>query len=105
MRKYSRPNLNDVTLEEFLYALGDPVRLGLVRALFDQEERLSCSEVAAKMNAEDMPPSTCNHHLGILREAGVICSKRSGVRVESCLRKDDIENRFPGLLQALLRYK
>jgi DNA-binding transcriptional ArsR family regulator len=84
-----------------LHALADPVRLAIVRALWQAPDGLNCTEAMAVVNP-DLPKSTCSQHFQTLREAGVIHSERKGVELTSRLRLDDINARFPGLLQSIL---
>jgi DNA-binding transcriptional ArsR family regulator len=46
--------------------------------------------------------STGSHHLKVLREAGVVQGKADGTRRYYSLRRDDLEARFPGLLDSVL---
>jgi hypothetical protein len=39
---------------------------------------------------------------GVLREAGVICQRPAGRKLMITLRRDDLEARFPGLLDLVL---
>jgi DNA-binding transcriptional ArsR family regulator len=47
--------------------------------------------------------STCTHHFRVLREAGVIHQRQEGTSRLNSLRRDDLESRFPGLLETVLR--
>jgi len=47
--------------------------------------------------------STRSHHLRILREAGLTVTRVEGTQRMVSLRRDDLESRFPGLLDAVLR--
>jgi DNA-binding transcriptional ArsR family regulator len=49
-----------------------------------------------------MAKSTLSNHFRILREAGILCSRREGTQYANCLRLDDLDARFPGLLDAIL---
>ena len=53
----------------------------------------------------DLPvvKSTSTHHFKVLREAGVIKQRVEGTTRLSCLRRKDLEARFPGLLDAVLK--
>ena len=42
------------------------------------------------------------HHFRVLREAGVIRQEREGTTKLTSLRRDDLDARFPGLLDAVL---
>jgi DNA-binding transcriptional ArsR family regulator len=46
--------------------------------------------------------STLSHHLRVLRDAGVTRTRQEGTRCFVELRRDDLEFRFPGLLDAVL---
>jgi DNA-binding transcriptional ArsR family regulator len=97
MRPLAHPDREQLTLTAVLYALGDPVRLEIVRALADRGD-LCC-------NAFDptIAKSTMSHHFRILREAGLIHSRKDGTQHINRLRRDDLELVFPGLLDAVLK--
>ncbi|PSM37585.1 transcriptional regulator [Streptomyces dioscori] len=91
----ARPDA-EVTLPRLLGVLSDPTRLGIVRVLSDGAERgwgQLCAPVAK---------STLSHHLKTLREAGVTRTRQEGTRCYVTLRRDALDDRFPGLLSALL---
>jgi DNA-binding transcriptional ArsR family regulator len=46
--------------------------------------------------------STASHHFKVLREAGVVRADVDGTRRYYTLRRDDLEARFPGLLDTIL---
>jgi DNA-binding transcriptional ArsR family regulator len=46
--------------------------------------------------------STGSHHLKVLREAGIVRAEADGTRRYYTLRRDDLEARFPGLLDSVL---
>jgi DNA-binding transcriptional ArsR family regulator len=97
MRPIYHPDQKDISLAGVLYALGDPVRLEIVRRLAEKTEQpcaaLDCS----------LAKSTMSHHFRILRESGVIHSRKEGTQYINTLRCDDLEALFPGLLEAVLR--
>lgn len=49
-----------------------------------------------------MAKSTSTHHFRVLREAGVIRQHYRGTAIQNGLRREDLEARFPGLLDAVL---
>lgn len=59
---------------------------------------MNCSTAAPAQ----LPKSTQSHHYQVLREAGLITSERRGTEVVNVLRRSDIDQRFPGLLTAVL---
>src|SRR6476646_8044191 len=91
------PATDEIELAGVLQALSDPVRLRIVVALAGEAE-LSCKSI-------DLPvvKSTCTHHFRVLREAGVIRQRQEGTSRLNSLRRADLETRFPGLLEAVLR--
>ena len=42
------------------------------------------------------------HHFRVLRESGVIRQKREGTSKLTELRREDLDARFPGLIEAVL---
>jgi DNA-binding transcriptional ArsR family regulator len=50
----------------------------------------------------DVAPSTLSHHFRVLREAGVVRQREDGNRRWTSLRHDDLEHRFPGLLEQIV---
>lgn len=91
------PEPDQLDLAAVLHALSDPVRLRIVAELSGGEER-SCKSF-------DLPvvKSTCTHHFRVLREAGVIRQRVVGATRLNSLRRGDLEARFPGLLESVLR--
>jgi DNA-binding transcriptional ArsR family regulator len=92
------PRTADLELGEVLHALSDPVRLQIVAKLAGGDAERTCGSF-------DLPvtKSTCTHHFKVLREAGVIQQRQEGTTRLNTLRRDDLEARFPGLLETVLR--
>lgn len=90
------PSRDQIELVGVLAALGHPVRARIVRELASGEERF-CGEIAP-----ELPRSTLTGHWRVLREAGVICQRPEGRRQFIRLRREDLDARFPGLLDLLL---
>ncbi|MBB3945114.1 DNA-binding transcriptional ArsR family regulator [Rhizobium skierniewicense] len=96
MRAIPHPALKDVTLAQVLYALSDPVRLGVVRQL-SREGQATCSALDG-----GRPKSSMSHHFKVLREGGLVFTRTDGPAHLNELRRDEINERFPGLLDAVL---
>ncbi|WP_040805264.1 ArsR/SmtB family transcription factor [Nocardia concava] len=79
-----------------LHALGDPVRLELVRAMASGDE-VSCSPAHLTV-----PRSTLSNHWRILREAGLTDTRAEGKARFMTLRRAELDRCFPGLLAAVL---
>ena len=95
----SHPDRSEITLAGVLFALSDPDRLDMVRQLRDGP--VSASSCVPATDA-DIPKSTKSHLLKVLRESGVIRNEPNGRGRLLTLRRDDLEARFPGLLDAVL---
>jgi DNA-binding transcriptional ArsR family regulator len=50
----------------------------------------------------DVAPSTLTHHFRVLREAGIIRQREDGNRRWTTLRDDELDARFPGLIDAIV---
>jgi DNA-binding transcriptional ArsR family regulator len=92
-----QPGPDEIRVETVLQALGEPVRLMIIRALADRPEGIACGDIELPVTA-----STRAHHLKILREAGVLSTHTDGTRRISVLRSDDLEALYPGLLTGVL---
>jgi DNA-binding transcriptional ArsR family regulator len=92
----AHPQRAEIELGAVLHALSDPVRLKIVAALAAGSE-LTCGSF-------DVPvaKSTCTHHFKVLREAGVIQQRQVGTARLNTLRREDLDARFPGLLETIL---
>jgi DNA-binding transcriptional ArsR family regulator len=90
------PAVEELELAAVLHALSDPVRLRIVRDL--------ARNGACRCGAFAVPvaKSTLSHHLKVLREAGVTLTEPAGTQRVVSLRADDLNARFPGLLDAVL---
>jgi DNA-binding transcriptional ArsR family regulator len=92
-----QPDTADLDLTTVLQALGDPVRLKIVRSLAAGGEQ-ACGTLELGISK-----STRSHHFKTLREAGVTYTRIEGTHRRVSLRRDDLEARFPGLLDAVLQ--
>ena len=80
-----------------LHALSDPARLEIVRRLAVGTEEWSCGRFELGLSK-----ATLSHHFRVLREAGVVRTRPDGRKRLLSLRSDDLNARFPGLLDAVL---
>ena len=90
------PHGRELDLATVLAALADPIRLQIVSALADGGE-WSCGSIELPI-----AKSTKSHHLRVLAEAGIVARRSDGKTRLSRLRRDALEARFPGLLDAVL---
>ncbi|UUZ47201.1 helix-turn-helix domain-containing protein [Massilia sp. B-10] len=97
MRLHNHPATDTLTLTQVLYALSDPARLSIVESL--------ATTGAQPCGAMCLPvaKSTASHHFRVLREANVIRMSAEGTQFINSLRREDLDSRFPGLLDAVLQ--
>jgi DNA-binding transcriptional ArsR family regulator len=92
-------DLAGVDVITLLQALSDPVRLEMVRQLAGcGDGELACGRIEVPVTK-----STATHHLKILCRAGVTAERSEGTRKLIRLRRQELDGRFPGLLDSVLR--
>ncbi len=96
MKAFNHPAIESIRLEQVLYALSDPVRLSIVNQLAHEGET-TCSALDC-----GRPKSTMSHHFRVLRESGVVHTRCEGTTHHNSVRREEMEQRFPGLLAAVL---
>ncbi|WP_405805534.1 helix-turn-helix domain-containing protein [Streptomyces sp. NBC_00210] len=89
------PDRRDISLDKVLHALSDPIRRDIARVMYLEGSRM-CGQL-------DYPiaKSTLSHHLKVLRESGVMHTEVRGTTRIITLRRDDLDARFPRLLDAV----
>jgi DNA-binding transcriptional ArsR family regulator len=92
-----RPNRDELQIASVLHALSDPQRLAIVASLARDPAPRRCGAFGLCITK-----STLTHHFRVLREAGVIDQREEGTARLNSLRREDLDTRFPGLLDAVL---
>jgi DNA-binding transcriptional ArsR family regulator len=87
----------EIELTRILNALGDPVRLAIVRELADGE-----AHACGTFSHLGVSRSTLSHHFRVLRDAGLIETRAEGHRRLNTLRSEQVDARYPGLLDSVL---
>lgn len=100
VREIPHPGVEQLELATILRTCGEPVRLAMIRTLADAGEELRSGQVTGSVG---LPTSTCSYHLKLLREAGVTRTRAAGTERFISLRRADLDARFPGLVDVLLR--
>lgn len=90
------PEVSSFELQRVLEALVDPVRRSIVMQLDQSGTDIKCGDF-------DIPvsKSTATHHFNVLREAGLIRQYYVGTSRMNALRRAEMDQVFPGLLDAL----
>ncbi|MBD0674380.1 ArsR/SmtB family transcription factor [Streptomyces sp. CBMA156] len=92
------PSTEEMDLRTVLNALADPLRYGVISALLREAEG-----TARTCASFDLPvsKSTLTHHFRVMREAGLIRQVDRGNSRAATLRREELDRRFPGLLDLL----
>lgn len=102
MRPLFHPSVEDVTVEGILHALSDPVRVAIFSRIVGSGCSQSCSDFL-HISEKAIPKSTLSQHFKALREAGLIRGERIGVEMRNTSRCAEIDQRFPGLVKAIVK--
>jgi DNA-binding transcriptional ArsR family regulator len=91
--------LAEVSLQDALAAVADPVRRSVLRAL------AGVPDWTKACGTFDLPvaKATLSHHFAVLRAAGLIEQRDEGPRRLNRLRRPEFDAAFPGLLELVLR--
>ena len=100
MEPHAHIAYEDISLPGLLRGLGDVTRLRIVRNLYAAGRPLTCQEAVAGI--ENLPAATRSHCFRVLRDTGLIYSDKQGRECFNRLRWDELEQKFPGLLESVL---
>ena len=96
MPELFHPTRDELDLTAVMHALSDPARRKIARMLAAEGER-ACGTFPLGVTK-----ATASHHFKVLREAGITSTRVDGAHRYLTLRRDDLDARFPGLLDAVL---
>lgn len=94
------PTREQIELPMVLDCLSDPIRLAIVYQLAQQERvssELRCGDFSG-LGAK----SNLAYHFAKLRECGLMQTRVAGTNRFMRLRREDLDARFPGLLDAVI---
>lgn len=97
MEALDHPDSAALRVEAVIAALDHPVRLRVIRTLAAADREMTCSEILP-----DMTKSSASHHWRVLRENGIVAQRRDGKFLYQRLRREDLDSRFPGVLDAVI---
>ena len=99
-RQPPHPTREQIELPLVLECLSDPTRLAVVYNLarYDQATELRCGDFYVLSGKSNLA-----YHFAKLREAGLIQTRVAGTARFMRLRRADLDARFPGLLDAVLK--
>ena len=93
----SIPEESEIDLFAAMTALADPVRRAIAYNL------ASNPGTACSTSDFGVSKSALTRHWRVLREAGIIKQEVDGTRHRNWLRRDELDRRFPGFVDLVLR--
>jgi DNA-binding transcriptional ArsR family regulator len=96
VRDLREPLASEIRITQLLHALSDPLRFEIAKRLTE------CGECSCGRLGGSVSKSTLSHHLKVLREAGVTRTRVEGTQRLVSLRTEELEERFPGVLDSVL---
>ena len=100
-RPLAHPSRDQIELPTVLDCLSDPTRLGIVFNLAKAEQtatELRCGDFDAFSGKSNLA-----YHFAKLRAAGLIQTRIVGTTRHMKLRRKDLDARFPGLMDAVIK--
>ncbi|MDI5965415.1 helix-turn-helix domain-containing protein [Streptomyces sp. SL13] len=89
------PDLNAIGMAAVFSALAHPARARIVESLLTRDDWTAGN--CASFNLP-LSRSSLTHHLRVMSDAGLVIQRDHGNRCEVVLRKEELDARFPGLL-------
>ena len=98
--RHGRPDLRRVGIGRVFSALANPTRVLIVEALLGRE-----NWTAENCTSFNLPlsRSSLTHHIRVMSDAGLVTEYDHGNRCEVTLRKEELDERFPGLLDLVIQ--
>lgn len=92
------PDPADLSLQDALDALADPVRRAIIRLIASEPDW------TRPCGTFDLPvkKATLSHHFAVLRSAGLLEQRDVGTRRLNRLRRAEFDAAFPGLLDLVV---
>lgn len=94
------PSVTEMNLPDVLTALNDPLRRQVVNTLIAEPDGTERTCASFDLGVSK---STLTHHFRVLRESGLVRQVDRGNSRKVSLRRDELNQRFPGLLDLLGR--
>jgi DNA-binding transcriptional ArsR family regulator len=94
--QFPEPAPQEMTLASVMAALSDPVRVAILHEVATRGES-ACGTFELGVSK-----ATRSHHFKVLREAGLTHTRAEGTHRYISLRREEVDERFPGLLGAVL---
>ena len=92
---HGHPDLSGIGIETVFSALANPARAHIVESLLTRERWTAESCTSFNLS---LSRSSLTHHIRVMCDAGLVIEYDHGNRCEVTLRKEELDVRFPGLL-------
>ena len=79
-------------------ALADPIRLNIIRLLYQKQDELNCGEIGTLLT---ISKSVASYHFRTLREAGLTTTRKVGQNKFVKLNQETFDTFLPGFLNSL----
>lgn len=79
-------------------ALADPIRLNIIRLLYQKQDELNCGEIGTLLT---ISKSAASYHFRTLREAGLTTTRKVGQNKFVKLNQETFDTFLPGFLNSL----
>ncbi|WP_445502647.1 ArsR/SmtB family transcription factor [Microvirga sp. G4-2] len=98
MTTLPHPSIDQIELAHVLAALGDETRLAIISLLAEGErDEMTCSQFLHLGSKTGL-----SYHLAKLREAGLVNVRPEGTKRMISLRRAELDQRFPGILDSVI---
>lgn len=101
MKPLHHPSLSNITVEEIIHALSDPVRVRIYAEIARSDCPKICSNFLEPENRAVFK-LTLSRHFKISRDAGLIRSERKGVELHNTSRCEELKERFGNMIGAII---
>ncbi|RRQ28310.1 ArsR family transcriptional regulator [Rhodococcus sp. Eu-32] len=96
------PDVSEMELGSVMSALSDPLRRRVITELVGEGDGVERTCMSFELGVSK---STLTHHFRVLRESGLVFQVDRGNSRKVTLRRRDVNDRFPGLLDLLANEK
>jgi len=88
--------LKEIPLDKILKAMGDPIRLGVIKQLLQAEKQeITCGDFNYCVQK-----ATFSHHIKILIESHILCERIEGVRKYLSINPNILKT-YPSIFEAI----
>ncbi len=102
MRPLFHPSIEDVTVEAILHAFSDPVRVAIFADIAGSNCSQNCTTFRKRQREGQFPNQPSRSTSKPCEKQALIRGERRGVEMQNTSRCAEIDQRFPGLIAAIV---